>query len=122
MSDSTKSTFSSYGSKYSESRQKDKILDDIINLHEYDILYNQQAAMDLGYRIGQWYTVLAFPQDDGAQIIMCHREDIKQCGDPVILAYDIESTKKPHKFPDSANDLIIMILHDKWHSTLLYSV
>ncbi|CAG8851506.1 41532_t:CDS:2, partial [Gigaspora margarita] len=92
----------SYGSKYSESRQKDKILDDIINLCEYDILYNQRAAIDL-----------AFPQDDRAQIIMCHREDIKQHGDPVILAYNIESTKKPNKFSDSANDPIIMILHDK---------
>ncbi|RIB08013.1 hypothetical protein C2G38_2112181 [Gigaspora rosea] len=99
----------SYGSKYSESGQKDKILDDIIDLREYDIPYYQRAAMDLGYRVGQWYTVSAFPQDDGAQIIMRHREDIKQRGDPVILAYDIESTKKPLKFPDSANDPIMMI-------------
>ena len=53
---------------------------------------------------------------------MCYCEDIKQRSDPVILAYDIESTKKLHKFPDSANDLIIIILHDKWHGTLLYSV
>ncbi|CAG8479600.1 11654_t:CDS:2 [Racocetra fulgida] len=40
---------------------------------------------------------------------MHHREDIKQRGDPVIFAYDIETTKKPLKFPDSANDPIMMI-------------
>ncbi|CAG8818505.1 29819_t:CDS:2 [Gigaspora margarita] len=63
--------------------------------------------------LAQTTTTQTFPQDDGAQIIMCHREDIKQRDDPVILVYDIKSTIKPNKFPDSANDPIIIILHDK---------
>ena len=45
-------------------------------------------------------------QDDP---ILTKRPDIIDPPDPVVLAYDIETTKLPLKFPDSTIDSIMMI-------------
>lgn len=37
------------------------------------------------------------------------RDDLLEWPEPVILAYDIETTKLPLKFPDAASDQIMMI-------------
>ena len=41
--------------------------------------------------------------------ILTKRPDIIDPPDPVVLAYDIETTKLPLKFPDSTIDSIMMI-------------
>jgi DNA polymerase epsilon subunit 1 len=40
---------------------------------------------------------------------MTLREDLLDRPDPVVFAYDIETTKLPLKFPDAAIDQIMMI-------------
>jgi DNA polymerase elongation subunit (family B) len=56
-------------------------------------------------RIGKWYTVKA----KAGQITMEVIEDRLKRADPVVLAYDIETSKSPLKFPDAAVDSIMMI-------------
>ena len=41
--------------------------------------------------------------------IIRRRDDLLEWPEPVILAYDIETTKLPLKFPDAATDQIMMI-------------
>lgn len=57
-------------------------------------------------RVGLWYNVQAM-QDGTIQIQ--RRPDLVNRAEPVILAFDIETTKLPLKFPDSAIDSIMMI-------------
>ena len=56
-------------------------------------------------RIGKWYTVEA---KHGTTSLACLEERIQRA-DPVVLAYDIETTKLPLKFPDAVIDRIMMI-------------
>ena len=60
---------------------------------------------DVDIRIGKWYTVEA---NHGVITLTC-LEDRLQRAEPVVLAYDIETTKLPLKFPDSSLDQIMMI-------------
>lgn len=56
-------------------------------------------------RIGKWYTVEA---KHGVTTLTCIEERLRRA-DPVVLAYDIETTKLPLKFPDAVIDQIMMI-------------
>jgi DNA polymerase epsilon subunit 1 len=55
--------------------------------------------------VGLWYNVKAIQ----GTIIIQPRQDIIKRADPVVLAFDIETTKLPLKFPDAAYDSITMI-------------
>lgn len=59
----------------------------------------------LDLRVGYWYTVAA---SQGAISITRIPERVKRA-DPVVMAFDIEVTKAPLKFPDQAIDQIMMI-------------
>lgn len=66
-------------------------------------LISRFFALDL--RVGLWYTVTATHEE-----ILCTRiQDRVERAEPVVMAYDIETTKPPLKFPDSASDQIMMI-------------
>ncbi len=56
-------------------------------------------------RVGIWYTITA---ENGTVMIEKDVEKIMP-PDPVILAFDIETTKQPLKFPDASHDQIMMI-------------
>jgi DNA polymerase epsilon subunit 1 len=56
-------------------------------------------------RVGKWYTVEA---KHGVTTVQCIEERLQRA-DPVVMAYDIETTKLPLKFPDAAIDQIMMI-------------
>lgn len=59
----------------------------------------------LGIRVGLWYTVTAEAGEISLTLI---KERVKRA-EPVVMAYDIETTKQPLKFPDQALDQIMMI-------------
>jgi len=72
------------------------------NIHPlHAILYSLTADI----RIGKWYTVEA---KHGVTTFTCIEERLQRA-DPVVLAYDIETTKLPLKFPDAVIDQIMMI-------------
>jgi len=79
--------------------------DFIIDIREYDVPYHVRVAIDKDVRIGNWYTVEA---KHGIISITCI-EDRLTPADPVVMAYDIETTKLPLKFPDAVIDQIMMI-------------
>ncbi|KAF3099881.1 DNA polymerase epsilon catalytic subunit [Orbilia oligospora] len=79
--------------------------DYIVDIREYDVPYHVRVSIDLDIRIGKWYTVEAKHGIIGLSLI----EDRLARADPVVLAFDIETTKLPLKFPDALIDQIMMI-------------
>ncbi|KAL8942459.1 MAG: hypothetical protein Q9216_001659 [Gyalolechia sp. 2 TL-2023] len=79
--------------------------DYIVDIREYDVPYHVRVAIDKDIRIGKWYTVEV---KHGITALTCIEERIQRA-DPVVLAYDIETTKMPLKFPDAVIDQIMMI-------------
>ena len=55
---------------------------------------------------GNWYSVKTRGNDVP---VITKREDLIEPPDPIVLAYDIETTKLPLKFPDADTDQIMMI-------------
>ncbi|RPB25462.1 DNA polymerase epsilon catalytic subunit A [Terfezia boudieri ATCC MYA-4762] len=79
--------------------------DCIIDIREFDVPYHVRVAIDKDIRVGRWYTVEA---KHGVISITCIVDRLKRA-EPVVLAYDIETTKLPLKFPDAVIDQVMMI-------------
>ncbi|KAK2800573.1 DNA polymerase epsilon catalytic subunit [Onygenales sp. PD_10] len=77
----------------------------IVDIREYDVPYHVRVSIDKDIRIGKWYTVQA---KNGVISLSCIEDRLTRA-DPVVLAYDIETTKLPLKFPDAVIDQITMI-------------
>jgi len=77
----------------------------IIDVREYDVPYYLRVAIDNEIRVGLWYAVTFTAGQPSFQHIA---ERVKRA-DPVVMAYDIETTKAPLKFPDQAIDQVMMI-------------
>ena len=73
----------------------------IEDIREYDVPYHVRVSIDKNIRVGKWYKVSAHG--------LTELEDKVTFADPVVLAFDIETTKAPLKFPDAAIDQIMMI-------------
>ncbi|KZS89156.1 DUF1744-domain-containing protein [Sistotremastrum niveocremeum HHB9708] len=79
--------------------------DAIIDIREYDVPYYLRVAIDQDIRAGLWYAVTFV---DGKPLFH-HLADRVKRAEPVVMAYDIETTKAPLKFPDQAIDQVMMI-------------
>ncbi|KAI0330341.1 DUF1744-domain-containing protein [Cubamyces sp. BRFM 1775] len=77
----------------------------IIDIREYDVPYYLRVAMDNELRVGLWYAI-SFAAGQPAFKLLTER--VKRA-DPVVMAFDIETTKAPLKFPDQAIDQVMMI-------------
>ncbi|KAJ3212107.1 DNA polymerase epsilon catalytic subunit [Dinochytrium kinnereticum] len=77
----------------------------IDDVREYDVIYYIRAAIDCDFRVGLWYEV----REQLGKVEMTVRRDRIKRAEPIVLAYDIETTKLPLKFPDSSFDNIMMI-------------
>ncbi|CCF58037.1 hypothetical protein KAFR_0D03890 [Kazachstania africana CBS 2517] len=73
----------------------------IEDIREYDVPYHVRVSIDKNIRVGKWYKV------SSAGFLECTEK--VAFADPVVLAFDIETTKPPLKFPDAAVDQIMMI-------------
>ena len=124
--DSIEDIFNSQPMKLSKTSKNP--LDNITDIREYDIPYYVRAAIDTGkpvlengsvswnrrysnsrnsidIRVGLWYSVRAVTGSIGIEL----RPDRVKRPDPVVLAFDIETTKLPLKFPDAQIDSVMMI-------------
>jgi len=81
-------------------------LSTLVDLREYDVPYLVRVCMDLNIRTGAWYTVTPNAHDIGVSVT---DQDVEKKADPTFLAFDIECTKAPLKFPDANVDTIFMI-------------
>lgn len=77
----------------------------IVDIREYDVPYLARVCIDLNVRVGCWYEVSASP----AGIRLVRQEQILTPSNPKVLAFDIETSKAPLKFPDATKDAIYMI-------------
>ena len=60
----------------------------------------------MGICVGLWYAV----KFKGSETVsITRREDLIDTPDTIVLAFDIETTKLPLKFPDPATDQVFMI-------------
>lgn len=81
-------------------------------LREYDVPYVVRVSMDLNIRAGSWYTVTLEQQDHDSGSPphpVLSDADIETKGNPRVLAFDIECSKAPLKFPNAEIDEIYMI-------------
>lgn len=79
-------------------------LEMIYDIREHDVPYHARVCIDQNIRVGKWYRVE--PVDGGVKISPDERIAF---ADPVVLAFDIETTKQPLKFPDASADQVMMI-------------
>ncbi|KAJ1668343.1 DNA polymerase epsilon catalytic subunit [Coemansia sp. RSA 1813] len=82
-----------------------EVEDSLLEMREFDVPYYLRVAIDKCIRVGVWYDVSA----EAGEITLTRREDLVQRADPVVFAFDIETTKLPLKFPDANIDMIMMI-------------
>lgn len=105
---SANNTFDLYQEEHDERRLHVSTVDAgdlIVDIREWDVPYHVRVMIDMGIRTGKWYTVEA---KHGSTRMVCLEERLQRA-DPVVMAYDIETTKLPLKFPDATIDQIIMI-------------
>lgn len=77
----------------------------IQEMKEYDVPYHVRVSIDNGVRVGKWYKVYA----KHSEVTMEEDTEKLAFADPVVLAFDIETTKAPLKFPNAQVDQIMMI-------------
>jgi DNA polymerase epsilon subunit 1 len=77
----------------------------ITDIREYDVPYYLRVAIDCDIRVGLWYDVTM----DAGQLKLKRLVERVKRAEPVVMAYDIETSKAPLKFPDQATDCIMMI-------------
>ncbi|CAJ0578382.1 unnamed protein product, partial [Mesorhabditis spiculigera] len=82
-------------------------LDQIDDIREYDVPYHMRVAIDEKLFVAKWYTTRGLGSQRKPTIVPYTGEKLPKM--PVILAFDIETTKLPLKFPDSSFDEIMMI-------------
>lgn len=78
----------------------------LVDIREHDVPYAMRAAIDCDVRVGKWFRVL--PARGGLVRVECMR-DFVGASEPRVLAWDIETTKAPLKFPDASVDQIYMV-------------
>ncbi|CAO1425761.1 unnamed protein product [Diamesa tonsa] len=82
-------------------------MDQILDIREHDVPYHVRVSIDLQVFCGLWYNIRC---RSGTELpVITLRPDIIERPDPIVLAYDIETTKLPLKFPDAQTDQIMMI-------------
>ncbi|ODQ63222.1 DNA polymerase epsilon catalytic subunit A [Nadsonia fulvescens var. elongata DSM 6958] len=91
-------------SKPKHIKQADAV-DLIYDIKEFDVPYHVRVAIDREIRVGKWYSVEA----KNGTVKLSELTDRIARADPVVLAFDIETSKLPLKFPDAATDAIMMI-------------
>jgi len=84
--------------------------ENIVELREYDVPYVTRVCIDCDIRCGYWYRVEHSLSSGGAAPKLHLLSELVERANPTVLAYDIECTKAPLKFPDPyADDEIMMI-------------
>lgn len=80
---------------------------EILDMREYDVFYHTRVCIDQEIRCSFWYT-LTFKDNYVDTIIRVEDESMVR-PEFTIMAYDIECTKQPMKFPDAEIDTVFLI-------------
>lgn len=101
----TKEKVLSYSELLNPSTKLDSV-DNIQDIREDDLPYHVRVCIDKEIRCGSWYD-LTYNEEIGCDLTKLPNKLTK--ADIRVLAFDIETTKAPLKFPDPTIDNIIMI-------------
>jgi DNA polymerase epsilon subunit 1 len=82
------------------------VLNEIESIREYDVRYHERFAIDTNTRCGLWYDVTTTTQGGST---LKKREDLIRWAQPIVCAFDIETTKLPLRFPSAEYDQVFMI-------------
>merc|ERR1712015_479447 len=74
-------------------------------MREHDMPLHVRVSIDKSIFVGSWYDVVCKGNSEEASIVK--REDLIERPDCIVLAFDIETTKLPLKFPDAAIDQVL---------------
>lgn len=77
----------------------------ITGIYEHDIPFEVSVLIDTGLRCGNWYLV----RYEEETYFFRKEESVAHYPDMRVLAFDIETTKKPLKFPNPEYDEIMMV-------------
>ncbi|XP_039283003.1 DNA polymerase epsilon catalytic subunit 1 [Nilaparvata lugens] len=102
-----KSTLHGNAGNSETTKKQTEQMENIIDIREYDVPYHVRVSIDRKIFVGSWYNVKDMGQNK--DIVITKREDLIDRPDLIVLAFDIETTKLPLKFPDAATDQIMMI-------------
>lgn len=91
----------------SKGDQNQDYMDFIMDIREHDVPYHVRVSIDLSIFCGLWYSIKCRGGSELPLISQC--PEIIERPDLIVLAYDIETTKLPLKFPDAQSDQIMMI-------------
>ncbi|GMR54261.1 hypothetical protein PMAYCL1PPCAC_24456, partial [Pristionchus mayeri] len=86
----------------------DDVLTKFIDIREHDVPLDCRVSIDEKIFVGKWYSVVGCGKDR-KPTIKDHARGSYDPVDPIVLAFDIECTKLPLKFPDASFDEIMMI-------------
>lgn len=88
--------------------QEGEVFEYIIDIREFDLPYHMRVCIDEKIFVGLWYSICG--RDPETQQPSIKRNTaLVEPPDPIVCAFDIETTKLPLKFPDSAIDQVMMI-------------
>lgn len=89
-------------------QNNDNLLEKIDDIKEVDVPYHVRVSIDLKIFCGSWYNIQC--KTDLMELpTISPRPDLIDRPDEIVLAFDIETTKLPLKFPDAQTDQIMMI-------------
>lgn len=88
-----------------ETEFPEDFMDLICDAREYDVPYVLRVSIDRDLRVGAWYTVAI----DTGNALVTRLPNMVVKAEPKVMAFDIECTKSPLKFPDATIDEIFMI-------------
>ncbi|KAL7072166.1 hypothetical protein ACQ4LE_008340, partial [Meloidogyne hapla] len=99
--------------EYMEEGKDDKYadvspLEQIVDIREYDLPFDMRVCIDGRFFVGHWYTVVGLDLSTQKPVIELN-PSIVEPPEPIICAFDIETTKAPLKFPHASEDQIMMI-------------
>jgi len=101
-----------YATEIDADEPPEDLLEAIMDIREYDVSYYTRVSIDLEINVGSWYLVKPRVWDgtnpNGLGVDL-EKQDIVEKAEPRILAFDIECTKQPLKFPEAETDQIFMI-------------
>ncbi|XP_011332677.2 DNA polymerase epsilon catalytic subunit A isoform X4 [Ooceraea biroi] len=93
-------------SEQDSSKQTLDHMDNVLDIREHDVPHHVRVSIDAGIFCGTWYSVKSRGSEPP---LITQKKDMIEPPEPIVLAYDIETTKLPLKFPDSSFDQIMMI-------------
>jgi len=83
-------------------------MSNVIDIREHDMPYHVRVSIDNAVFVGSWCQIKCKSGITEAPEIT-KREDLIERPDCIVLAFDIETTKLPLKFPDANIDQVMMI-------------